>query len=68
MDSESPLSFQVSERIYRETPPMFGPGYVPGGSGSTEAAEVDLGSFVVEQRCNEVVGVREWEAFREGNR
>ncbi|EER10700.1 hypothetical protein Pmar_PMAR000743 [Perkinsus marinus ATCC 50983] len=42
MDSESPLSFQVPERIYRETPPMFGPGYVPGGSGSTEAAEVDL--------------------------
>ncbi|KAF4715153.1 Proteasome subunit alpha type-4, partial [Perkinsus olseni] len=32
MDPKSPLSFQVPERIYRETPPMFGPGYVPTGS------------------------------------
>ncbi|KAF4655623.1 hypothetical protein FOL46_008185 [Perkinsus olseni] len=32
MDPKSPLSFQVPERIYRETPPMFGPGYPPTGS------------------------------------
>ncbi|KAF4700165.1 Proteasome subunit alpha type-4, partial [Perkinsus olseni] len=32
MDPKSPLSFQVPERIYRETPPMFGPGYAPTGS------------------------------------